>query len=169
MPALSRNMFWRCEMDNLYRAADQASDRPRSHPRPSCAAVIFLPAALAAVLGLVLFPLGWLGEVWRPFGQVIDWLFPTAWEHAIGHASLFCLLGLLALAAIPALRRRPWRYLGLLLLAGVGQEAFQLLYKQRLLVFDDTRDLVTDLAGLLLAFAIVWVWERLHDRLRSWR
>ena len=117
-------------------------------------------AALAAALGLVLFPFGWLGEVWRPFGRVVDDLFPTAWEHAIGHASLFCLLGLVALIAAPALRRHPWRYLSLLLLAGVGQEAFQLLYKGRLLLFDDVRDLATDLAGLLLAFGFVWAWRR---------
>jgi hypothetical protein len=95
---------------------------------------------------------------------VIDELFPTVWAHAIGHASLFCLLGLLALAVIPALRRRPWPYLGLLLLAGVGQEMFQLLYKGRPLAFDDARDLVTDLAGLLAALAIVCVWERLWRR-----
>ena len=116
--------------------------------------------ALAAGLALVLFPFGWLGEVWRPFGRVIDDLFSTAWAHAIGHASLFCLLGLLALAIFPALRRHPWRYLGLLLLAGVGQEAFQLLYKGRLLLFDDLRDLATDTIGLLLALAIVWAWAR---------
>ena len=119
-------------------------------------------AALTVGLALVLFPFGWLGEVWRPFGQVIDSLFSTAWAHAIGHSALFCLLGLLVLAIFPALRRWPWRYLGLLLLAGVGQEAFQLLYKGRLLLFDDLRDLATDLFGLLLAFAIVWALVRLH-------
>jgi hypothetical protein len=121
-------------------------------------------AALAAGLALVLFPFGWLGEVWRPFGRVVDDLFSTVWAHAIGHASLFCLLGLLVLAIFPALRRYPWRYLGLLLLVGVGQEAFQLLYKGRLLLFDDMRDLVTDLIGLLLAFALVWAWRRLWRR-----
>jgi hypothetical protein len=121
-------------------------------------------AALAVGLALVLFPFGWLGEVWRPFGQVVDDLFSTVWAHAIGHASLFCLLGLVALAIFPVLRRYPLRYLGLLLLAGVGQETFQLLYKGRLLLFDDMRDLVTDLLGLLLAFAIVWVWGWLWRR-----
>jgi hypothetical protein len=136
----------------------------RGHsPRPRAALRL---GALAAALALVLFPLGWLAEVWRPFGRVVDSLFPTVLEHAIGHASLFCLLGLLALVAIPALRRRSWRYLGLLMLAGVGQEAFQLLYKGRLLQFDDLRDLATDLLGLLAAFAIVWVWGRLWRRAR---
>jgi MYXO-CTERM domain-containing protein len=119
-------------------------------------------------LALILFPFGWLGEVWRPLGAVIDWLFPNAWAHAIGHASLFGLLGLLALAAIPALRRRHWVYVGLLLLAGVGQEAFQAVYKGQLLVFDDTRDLLTDLVGLLAAFAMAWVWRlQQSDELRE--
>lgn len=119
-------------------------------------------AALAVGLALILFPFGWLGEVWRPFGQVVDALFSTVWAHAIGHASLFCLLGLLVLAIFPTLHRWPWRYLSLLLLAGVGQEAFQLLYKGRLLVLDDLRDLATDLVGLLLAFALMWAWGRLR-------
>jgi hypothetical protein len=127
---------------------------------------VTLPRLAALIVGLVLvlFPFGWLGEVWRPFGQIVDNLFSTVWAHAIGHTSLFCLLGLLALTMFPALRRHPLRYLVLLLLAGVGQEAFQLLYKGRLLLFDDMRDLVTDLFGLLLAFAIVWVWGWLWRR-----
>jgi hypothetical protein len=119
---------------------------------------------LLAVLALVLFPLGWLAEIWRPFGVVVDRLFPTVWEHAIGHSTLFFLLGAAALIALPALRRRPWRYLGLLLLAGVGQEAFQLLYKRRLLVFDDARDLATDLLGLLAALVVVRAYRLIRRR-----
>ena len=113
-------------------------------------------ARLAPLLGLalVLFPLGWLGQVWQPFGVLVDGLFPTAWAHAIGHASLFCMLGLLLLAAIPALRRRPWLYLGLVLLAGLGQEAFQMLYKGRLQSFDSARDIATDLLGGLVALGL---------------
>ncbi len=72
----------------------------------------------------------------------------------IGHASLFCMLGLLLLAAIPALRRRPWLYLGLVLLAGLGQEAFQMLYKGRLQSFDSARDIATDLLGGLVALGL---------------
>ena len=131
---------------------------------PRLRATLPQQAALVVGLALVLFPFGWLAEVWRPFGRIVDDLFSTAWAHAIGHTSLFCLLGLLVLAISPALHRRRWRYLGLLLLAGVGQEAFQLLYKGRLLLFDDVRDLTTDLLGLLLALAIVWVWGRLRRR-----
>ena len=139
----------------------------RDQPWPRARAAIGRLAPLLILLALVLFPLGWLGEVWRPLGRLIEHAFPTAREHAFGHGSLFLLLGLLALAALPALRRRPWRYAGVLFLAGVGQEAFQLLYKQRPLAFDDARDLATDLVGLIAAFAVVWAWGWARRRGRA--
>jgi hypothetical protein len=61
---------------------------------------------------------------------------------------------------LPQLRARPVRYLSLLLLIGVGQEFFQMLYKGRLLLFDNSRDLLTDLVGTLVAFVVVWVLRR---------
>lgn len=154
-------------MRNTHKTAGQANNCLEHRVQPLFATMIVRLMVLPVTLALILFPFGWLGEIWRPFGRLVDALFPTAWEHAIGHASLFCLLGLLALVAIPALRRRPWRYLGLLLLAGVGQEAFQLLYKGRLLLFDDMRDLATDVAGLLLAFGLFWAWRWLRGTARS--
>lgn len=117
-------------------------------------------APLLVLLALTLFPFGWLGTLWPAFGRGLDVVFSNDGRHAIGHAALFCLLGLVALLALPRLREMPWRYLGVMLLAGVGQEFFQMLYKGRLLLFDDSRDLLTDLVGLLVAFAIVWGWER---------
>jgi hypothetical protein len=151
----------------MRKVTGQADNSSLDHAQPSFATVIVRLMALAVALALILFPLGWLGEIWRPFGSVVDALFPTAWEHAIGHASLFCMLGLVALIVVPALRRHPWRYLSLLLLAGLGQEAFQLLYKGRLLLFDDVRDLATDLAGLLLALGFLWGWRRLRGGARD--
>jgi hypothetical protein len=124
-------------------------------------------AALLALLALTLFPFGWLGELWPAFGRGLDQMFSTDGRHAIGHASLFCLLGLAALAVLPHLRARPVRYLGILLLVGVGQEFFQMLYKGRLLLFDDGRDLLTDLAGIVVAFAFVWCWRRLQYQFSS--
>jgi hypothetical protein len=119
-------------------------------------------APLLGLLLLTLFPFGWLGEVWPALGRGIDGVFSTAGRHAVGHATLFFLLGLLALIVFPRLNGRPWRYMGLLLLAGVGQEFFQMLYKGRLMMFDNSRDLLTDLAGLAAAYALVWVWRRLR-------
>jgi hypothetical protein len=126
-------------------------------------------APLLALLALTLFPFGWLGTLWPTLGRGLDDLFPTEGRHAIGHASLFCLLGLVALAVLPRLRELPWRYIGLLLLAGAGQEFFQMLYKGRLLLFDNSRDLLTDLAGALVAFAIVWVWGQVRRKNTSSR
>src|SRR5919205_47247 len=83
---------------------------------------------LLVLLLLTLFPFGWLGELWPLLGREIDQLFPSDGWHAIGHASLFCLLGLVALMVLPRLRARPLRYLGVLLLVGIGQEFFQMLY-----------------------------------------
>lgn len=116
-------------------------------------------AWLATLLAIVLFPFEWLGLHWQQLGALIDYLFPTAAQHALGHAALFGLLGAAALAAFPALRERPARYAALLL-AGVGQELFQLLFKQRSVAFDDGRDLVVDALGLALAFGVVWLATR---------
>src|SRR5689334_21398914 len=91
--------------------------------------------------GLVLFPFGWLGEVWPPFGRVLDWVFATNREHAASHAIMFGLLGLVLLSVFPFLQARIGLYLRAMLAAGIGQEMFQLLYKARPLVFDDFRDL----------------------------
>src|SRR5437867_653920 len=60
-------------------------------PWPRARVTIMRLAPLLILLALVLFPLGWLGEVWRPFGRLIDRVFPTAREHAFGHGSLFLL------------------------------------------------------------------------------
>jgi hypothetical protein len=114
---------------------------------------------LLVLLSLTLFPFGWVGEVWPAFGRGIDQAFPTDGWHAIGHAALFFLLGLAALVVLPQLRARPGRYLALLMLIGVGQEFFQMLYKGRLLLFDNSRDLLTDLVGILVAFVVVWFWR----------
>jgi len=121
-------------------------------------------APLLALLACTLFPFGWLGELWPAFGHGLELVFSNDGRHAIGHAALFCLLGSAALAVLPRLYLRPVRYLTVLLLIGVGQEFFQLLYKGRLLLFDDGRDLLTDLAGIVIAFAIVGGWRRLRDK-----
>jgi hypothetical protein len=118
--------------------------------------------ALLALLALTLFPFGWLGTLWPTFGRGLDQVFSTDGWHAIGHAALFCLLGMAALAVLPQLHARPGRYFGMLLMVGVGQEIIQMLYKGRLLLFDDGRDLLTDLVGMIVAFAVVWSWQKLQ-------
>jgi hypothetical protein len=116
-------------------------------------------AALAALVALILFPFEWLGAQWPAFGHSLDYAFATETEHAIGHATLFALFGLVALTLFPALRWRAWRYFALLS-AGLGQEGLQLLFKRRALAYDDARDLLVDLLGLSLAFALIHFWTR---------
>lgn len=115
---------------------------------------------LLVLLGLILFPFGWLGDQIPALGLFLGWLFATAREHAIGHALLFLSLGLAMLIAFPALAKRPWHYHSLMLLIAVFQECFQLLYKARPLVFDDARDVVTDIIGAMLAFTLMRGWRR---------
>ncbi len=124
---------------------------------------------LALALSLVLFPFGWLGEQWPAFGFWIDWLFATELAHAIGHVCIFFGLGLLVLGLFPWLRTRPLFYLGIMLLVAIGQEGVQLSYKQRALVFDDVRDLLVDLLGIMLAFLVVWFWQRRNDHAQTVR
>jgi hypothetical protein len=131
--------------------------------RPTAPPILARAWPLLALLALVLFPFGWLGQEWPAFGQVIDLIFATAREHAVGHAALFAILGAALLLVFPALRRRPALYLAVIMIAALGQEAFQLAYKQRPLVYDDARDLVTDLIGALLALALVTLVARWRE------
>ena len=120
--------------------------------------------ALLALLGAILFPLEWLGERWPAFGGALGRVFADDLRHAAGHLALFVLLGLLAPGLFPGLLGRPRRYFGLLILAGVGQEALQLLFKRRSPALDDGRDLLVDLLGLALAFAAARAWRRVVER-----
>jgi hypothetical protein len=138
------------------RDIDLLAAAPLSHPQLSRLARY---APLLALLALTLFPFGWLGRLWPAFGRTLDRLFSTDAWHAVGHASLFFVLGLVALSLLPGLRARPWRYFGVMLLVGAGQEFFQTLYKGRVLLFDNGRDLLTDMAGVLAAFLMVWWWR----------
>jgi hypothetical protein len=112
---------------------------------------------LLALLAIALFPFGWLGEIWPAFGALLSWRFDTALAHAVGHTLIFGALGIALLYSFPKLLARPPWYFGLILLAALGQEGIQLLYKQRALVVDDFRDLAIDLIAGGLIFAIAWL------------
>jgi len=139
---------------------------PTAQPAINNRRTLLRRAPLTVLLALILFPFEWLGARWPAFGHALDTAFATETEHAIGHAALFACFGLLALTLFPTLRRPAWRYIGLLLLAGVGQEALQLAFKRRALAYDDMRDLLVDLLGLTLAFALAHLWlaPRMEDR-----
>lgn len=117
--------------------------------------LILFALLLTIPLALALFPFGWLGIVLPSFGRWLDAFFFNDWIHALGHGTIFFLLGLALLISFPKLRSRLVIFFVLMLAAAVGQEFFQLLYKQHLFVFDDSRDILTDLIGASLALLFV--------------
>lgn len=117
-------------------------------------------AALAALLALALFPFGWLTKLSELAHAVARTLFPNEAAHAVGHTLLYMALGAALLAALPALRRRPGRYLGLVLLVAVAQEGLQLLYKGRPVVLNDITDIGVDLVAAGLVLALWYIWTR---------
>ncbi len=119
---------------------------------------------LVVLVGIILFPFGWLGELMPVVDRMLGAMFPDVNAHAVGHTSLFFFLGFVLLLIFPQLRLHPWRYITLLLIVGIGQEAFQLAYKQRPLAFDDFRDLITDMVGGLCALLMVMVIQRWYRR-----
>ncbi|HKZ69968.1 MAG TPA: hypothetical protein VJ020_07805 [Anaerolineales bacterium] len=116
---------------------------------------LFLVIACLCIVALAIFPVGWLGEVWHPFGGWLWRVFPDVWTHAVGHIAIFGLVGFATLFTFRSLRTKPRLYFMLMLAVGFAQEFFQLLYKWRSIGRDDFRDLGTDLIGAALAFLVV--------------
>ena len=116
-----------------------------------------LRRAFPLVLLLIpaLFPIGWLGQQLPPVDAGLSLFFGSVAAHAVAHTTIFFTVGMVVLLTFPALQRMPVRYTLLMLSLGVAQEAFQLLYKQRPLVFDDFRDLASDAVGFVVAFVVV--------------
>lgn len=114
--------------------------------------VLVVLGAVTAAAVLVMFPFDWLGDVWPAYASVFDVVFATALSHMIGHATLFFLCGCLLLIALPALRAHPLRYLGVMLIGALAQEAIQSLFKLRLPTVWDSRDLLLDLTGIVAAY-----------------
>ncbi len=112
-------------------------------------------------LAIALFPFDWLAETWPPFGALFDRVFVTARDHAVGHTTLFCLLGLLALLSLPALAARPVVYVALLVPAALAQEALQALFKQQAPRLGSGRDLLYDLLGWCIALGALWLVRRM--------
>ena len=115
-------------------------------------------APLTLLLALILFPFGWLTVLSPQADAIGNIFFPDETAHAIGHSLIFSALGVALLVGFPALRRRPVRYLALVLAVAVGQELFQLAYKGRGVVLNDLTDIATDMvaAGLVLALWDSW-------------
>ena len=108
-------------------------------------------------LAIALFPFDWLAEAWSPFGALFDRVFVTSRDHAVGHTTLFFLLGVLALLSLPALAARPVLYVALLVPAALAQEALQALFKRQAPGLGDGHDLLFDLLGWCIGLGALWL------------
>lgn len=143
---------------------EPSTARPTRDRRTVWAVRLRIGVVVAAAGVLVLFPFDWLEQVWPAYGRVFDVVFATALAHHIGHATIFFIAGLLALAAFPALRARPLGYLGVMALGALGEEALQSLFKGQLPTLGDGRDLLFDLAGFTAAYLVMRAWPFLSHR-----
>jgi hypothetical protein len=106
------------------------------------------------ILGILWFPFDWLSEVWPTFGAPFRQVFRNAHDHFVGHTLFFLIIGLLVLAYIPALRRRPQWYLPGLVLAALAQETIQALFRGAAPTYTDLNAFTGDALGGLIAFAV---------------
>ena len=124
----------------------------------------WLPLAAVLLVGLALFPYGWLAERWWLFGWVTDFIFGTELAHVVGHLILFAAVGTAVLHTFPRLQRQPRLYFTLILLLGLAQEILQLVsFKQRPFAGNELLDITVDLLGAFIAF----YWMTRDWRLKS--
>ncbi|NJP05529.1 MAG: hypothetical protein HC837_07875 [Chloroflexaceae bacterium] len=110
---------------------------------------------------VIFFPTGWLIEHWLRSGENL-WLsrfFYSEKAHTLAHTIIFLGSGLVLLMTFPGLQRRFLLYLSLILLAGLLQEGFQLLYKRRGVAWNDLFDLTVDMSAGLVAWVLLWFWN----------
>lgn len=100
-----------------------------------------------ALVGLAIFPFGWLSSVWPAFAVGFEAAFASEWGHRLGHAGVFAVVGAALLWTAPPLRRRPLIYAAMILSVGLAQEGAQLAYKARPPGGAELFDLATDLAA----------------------
>ncbi len=113
----------------------------------------WLAIGAVVLVGVVLFPYGWLAERWWLFGQVTDFVFGTELAHVVGHLVLFAVLGTAVLHTLPRLQRHPRLYFALIFLLGLTQEILQLVsFKKRPFAANELLDITVDLLGAFIAY-----------------
>lgn len=112
---------------------------------------------LITLLIVCLVPYGWFAQQWPALNYVFNVVFHSWFIHMVGHSAIFALIGMLILWLIPALRSKPATYAALILLLGLGQEGFQILYKGHVYIDDTLGDILTDVVAAMLVWAIASV------------
>lgn len=140
----------------------ECRDAPRRVARFRTA--IFVIAALCVAV----FPYGWLGLVYRPFGNWMDAHFWAETSHHILHSIDFACVSFVLLLAFPGLRLRFSLFIASILGVAAIQEGLQLLYKQRLVAWNDGKDVVVDVVAascvLVLVRIALWAGASHSDR-----
>ncbi|MCA9975401.1 MAG: hypothetical protein KC413_06610 [Anaerolineales bacterium] len=115
----------------------------------------WLAIGAVTLVGLALFPYGWLAERWWLFGHVADFIFATELAHVVGHLVLFAMMGTAVLTTLPRLQRQPRLYFALILGLGLVQEVLQLVsFKKRPFAANELLDIIVDLLGAFIAYKI---------------
>jgi hypothetical protein len=113
----------------------------------------WLMVGATVLVGLALFPYGWLAERWWLFGQITDFVFGTELAHVVGHLVLFAMVGTAVLLTLPRLQRQPRLYFTLIFWLGLAQEILQLVsFKKRPFAANELLDISVDLLGAFIAF-----------------
>ena len=129
-------------------------------PHPTILRQKWLPVGLLLLVGAALFPYGLLGEALPWVNGLFFDRFSSLAAHVVGHMGLFALVGTAVLLTFPRLLAHPRGYLGVMLLLGILQEAFQIIgFKHRGLVFDDFFDVGVDMLAAVLVWMIVKKWR----------
>jgi hypothetical protein len=112
---------------------------------------------VALLLGILWFPFDWLATVWPTYGAAFRVLFRNAHDHFVGHTVFFLLVGLLVLAYLPLLRRKPlWYALGLVG-AALVQETIQAFFRGQFPTYTDYNAFRGDALGGASAYAVAWL------------
>lgn len=106
------------------------------------------------VLVFLWFPFDWLSVVWPAFGVPFRQVLHDAHDHFIGHAIFFFLVGVLVLAIVPGLRRRPLWYFPGLVVAALIQETIQAWFRGQMPTFSDFNAFKGDALGGISAFGL---------------
>lgn len=114
-----------------------------------------LLGVVAVLLGMVLFPYGWLSNNWWVMRWIENTFFEAEWSHWLGHMVMYGTLATAVLIVFPQLLKRPYHYFGLIFAIGLAQETLQLLtFKHHFFTTNELFDLIVDLLAAGIVFAI---------------
>ena len=119
-------------------------------------------ALSAGALTIAVFPYAWLGKIYRPFGQWMDTYFWAESAHHVAHTVDFVGVSIVLLSLYASLRRNYLLFiLSILAVAGI-QEGLQLMYKKRLVAWNDGKDVVVDVVAATAAYLVFMVARRIR-------